>query len=53
MKLWALLTEAWSPRVILSCFLFLLFSFVLPSRQNNWSAGVLWDQLFVWAFKIH
>ena len=38
-KLWALLTEAWSPRVILSCFLFLVFSSVLPSCQNNLEHG--------------
>ena len=39
-KLWALL-KAWSPRVVLSCFLFLLFSSNLPSDQTNWSAEVL------------
>ena len=38
-KLRALLTEAWSPHVILSCFLFLLFSSVLPSCQNNLEHG--------------
>ena len=52
-KLRALLTEAWSPRVVLSCFLFLLFSSVLPSCQNNWSMGVLCDYVFAWASKTH
>ena len=37
-KLRALL-KAWFPRVILSCFLFLLFSSVLPSCQNNLERG--------------
>ena len=39
-KLRALL-KTWSPRVVLSCFLFLFFSSDLPSGQNNWSAEVL------------
>ena len=39
-KLQALL-KAWSPRVVLSYFLFLLFSSDLPSGQTNWSAEVL------------
>ena len=51
-KLRALL-KAWSPRVILSCFLFLLFSSDLPSGQNNWSVEVLWDHLLAWASKTH
>ena len=52
-KLWASLTEVWSPHVVLSCFLFLLFSSVLPSCQNNWRVGVLWDHLFAWVSKTH
>ena len=51
-KLRALL-KAWSPHVVLSCLLFLLFSSVLPSGQNNWSVGVLCDYLFAWTFKTH
>ena len=45
-KLWALLTEAWSPRVILS---FLLFLF----RLTPWSAGALWVHFSAWASKTH
>ena len=51
-KLQALL-KAWSPRVVLSCFLFLFFSSDLPSGQNNWSMEVLWDHLLAWASKTH
>ena len=51
-KLWALL-KAWSPRVILSCFLFSPFLFCSSFRTYNWSGGVLWDHLLAWACKTH
>ena len=51
-KLRALL-KAWSPRVVLSCFLFSPFLFCSSFRTYNWSVGVLWDHLLAWASKTH
>ena len=51
-KLRALL-KAWSPHVILSCFLFSPFLFCSSFRTFNWSTGVLWDHLLAWASKTH
>ena len=49
-KLRALL-KTWSPRVVLSCFLFLLFSSDLPSGHLIGAWGS--DYLFAWASKTH
>ena len=48
-KLWALLTEAWSPRVILSFILSLSFSFLF--RLIPWSTEALWVHFPAWASK--
>ena len=44
-KLWALLTKAWSPHVILS--------FHIPAEVSIWNVEVLCDHLFAWASKTH
>ena len=40
-KLWALLTKAWSPHVVLSCFLFSPFLLCSSFRVTDRSVGAL------------
>ena len=46
-----MLTEAWSPCVILSFFPFLSFSLSSSFRMTPWGTGALWIHFFAWASK--
>ena len=45
--------QAWSPHIVLSCFLFSPFLLCSSFRMNDWSMGALWDDLLAWASKTH
>ena len=47
------LLKAWSPRVVLSCFLFSPFLLCTSFRVTDRSVGALWDHLLAWASKTH